>query len=211
MANRRKYIESHWLVFVFQGIIGLLFGWFVMFTGTSNVSTLVTIVAVTLLLLGIVDAFNLLYRKRRQHAWGLTVVVAVIEIAVSLALLLTINQNYAWHLAIIAIYTICRGVFDILIGLRSLTDPTDRFMYVVCGMCGVILGFVILNSGQFTETTTFIKFFGTYMMIYGLTNLIYGIHNKNELSEQREYKRLLAKQYRLRKKLSAKKSPKKKS
>lgn len=191
MARKRKYIESHWLVFAFQGLVGLLFGWFVMFTGISDVSSLVAVVATTLLLLGIIDVFNLLHRKRLQYVWGLTLVLAIVEIVVAMLLLFTINDNYTWHLVIIALYTIFRGIFEILIGLKSLTDPTDRFMWTTCGITGTILGFVILNSGNFSNSTTFIKVFGTYMMIYGLTNIIYGIHNKNEIAEAKEHKRKL--------------------
>ena len=63
-------------------------------------------------------------------------------------------------------------------------------MWIVCGICACILGFVVLNSGHFENPTTFIKFFGTYMMIYGITTLIYAVHNKNELAEQKEERRL---------------------
>lgn len=194
MANvkKKKYIESHWLVFGFQGLVGLLFGWFVMFTGIQETNSLVAVVGSTLLALGTVDAFNLLYRKRLQQNWGLTLVLMLLEVAVALVLLFTLTQNPAWHLGLIAGYTLFRGIFEILIGLKSLTDPTDRFMWIVCGICGCILGFVIFNSGHFDDPTTFIKFFGTYMMIYGITNLIYGFHNKSELEEQEEERRLAA-------------------
>ena len=47
------------------------------------------------------------------------------------------------------------------------------------GICGCVIGFVILNASSFVEETLFIHIFGTYLMIFGLSNLIYGIHNKN--------------------------------
>lgn len=206
MKTRKKYIESHWLVFAFQGLIGLLFGWFIMFTGVKDTVSLVAVVASTLLAIGIVDLFNLLHRNRTKRNWGFTVVLTVLEIGIALALLLTLQQNAVWQLVLIAVYTIFRGLFEIFVGLKSLTDPTDRFMWVICGMCGIIIGFVIFNSGHL-ETNTFIKIFGTYMLIYGVTNLIYGVHNKNEQAEQKELRRKAAEKRRREKaKLEAEKN-----
>ena len=192
MSSRKikKYIESHWLIFALQGIVGLLFGWFVMFTNIATVSTLVIIAGSTLLALGVIDAANLIYRKRRQQNWGLAFMLMILNIAIGLALLFTKNLNPAWSLGLLAGYTIFCGVFEILLGFKSLSDPTDRFMWIVCGICACILGFVVLNSGHFESPTTFIKFFGTYTMIYGITTLIYAVHNKNELAEEKEERRL---------------------
>lgn len=192
MANKRKYTESHWLVFAFQGVVGLLFGWYVMFTSETKLSMLLTVVAITLLVLGIISVFNLIHRKRLQHAWGLTLLDAIIEIAIAVAIFLLKDGDYTLKISLVAGYTLFRGALEILIGLKSLTDRTDRFMWTICGICGVILAFVIFNAGAFADSTTFIKFFGTYMMIYGITNLIYGVHNKNELTEQKEHRNRLA-------------------
>lgn len=186
----KKYIESHWLIFALQGAVGLLFGWFVMFTNITEVNTLVIIAGATLLALGVIDAMNLLYRKRRQQNWGLAFMLMLLNVAVGLALLFTRSLNVAWALGLIAGYTIFCGIFEILLGFKSISDPTDRFMWIVCGICACILGFVVLNSGHFENPTTFIKFFGTYTMIYGITALIYAVHNKNELAEEKEARRL---------------------
>lgn len=191
MSNRKvkKYIESHWLVFALQGVVGLLFGWFVMFINTNNVSMLAVIAGATILALGLIDLANLIYRKRRQQNWGLALALLVLEIAVGLALIFTKDLNPAVAMSIIAGYTIFCGLFQILIGFKSLSDATDRFMWIVCGICACILGFVVLNSGHFENPTTFIKFFGTYTMIYGITTLIYAVHNRNILAEEKEERR----------------------
>lgn len=190
--KKKKYIESHWLVFAFQGLVGLLFGWYVMFTGVKDTTSLVAVAGSTLLALGIVDCVNILHRKKANYTWGVNLVLAILELAVALSLLFTLNQEATWHLVTIAAYTLFRGVFEIVLGAKSVTDPTDKFMWTVCGICGCIIAFVIFNSGSNANITTFIKVFGTYMMIYGITNLIYGVHNKNELQEAKEERRKAA-------------------
>lgn len=192
MASKKikKYIESHWLIFALKGVVGLLFGWFVMFTNIAKPNILVVIAGITLFALGAVDIANLINRKRREQNWGLALVLTFLNLIIGLLLILTKDLNIAWALSLLAGYTIFCGIFEILLGFKSLSDPTDCFMWIVCGTCACILGFVIFNAGHFENPTTFIKFFGTYTMIYGITTLIYAVHNKNELAEEKEEHRL---------------------
>lgn len=197
MSTKRKYIDSHWLVFALHGAIGLVFGLYIIgaslqVTSANSLITsqmLVNIVAIALLTLGIVELLNMFYRAHKQETWGLSVVVAFLEIAAAFGLLFTQGQDIVWQLAIIASYTVLRGVFEVLIGLRAVDDMTDKFIWLVCGICGIVLGFVILNSGRFNNSTTFLQFFGAYMMVFGLGSLIYGVHNLNQKKEYSEEQR----------------------
>ena len=180
MATKQKYTDSHWLVFGLQGLISLIFGWYIMFTDLTDTAALITIIGWAMLALGGIELLNVIYRHRREHNWGLALSIALAQITVAVSLLLVRDLSVAIHLSIVAGYTILRGVFEILIGLRSLTDPTDRFLWIITGMFGVILGFVIFNSGDADlANTSFIKIFGTYTMVFGLTNLIFSVHLKN--------------------------------
>lgn len=186
MSIKRRYVDSHWLIFAFEGVVALLFGWFALFTNLADTGALVSIVGSLLLGLGIIELFNLLRRAHLNETWGFTLVSALIEIATAFALLFTSDQNAVWHLALIAGYTVVRGVFEILIGLKAIDDLTDKFIWIVTGICGAVMGFVILNSGSATvedNAPTFIKIFGAYMMLYGLANLIYGVHNHDQAND----------------------------
>ena len=44
------------------------------------------------------------------------------------------------------------------------------------------MGFIILNSGDF-EISTFIRFFGAYMLVVGISSFIYGVHNYDQNQE----------------------------
>lgn len=186
MSIKRKYVDSHWLIFAFEGAVALLFGWFALFTNLTDTSALVSIVGSLLLGLGIIELFNLLRRTHLNETWGFTLISALVEVGVAFALLFTSDQELVWHLALIAGYTVVRGIFEILIGLRAVDDVTDKFIWVVTGICGAVMGFVILNSGNAVVTDNapaFIKFFGAYMTLYGLANLIYGVHNHDQATD----------------------------
>ena len=191
MSTKLKYIDSHWGIFALQGIVALLFGWFALFTNSSDIQTLVIVVGSVLLSLGIIELLNLLARTRTKNTWGVSLVMAILEISAGLALLFTYEQNVAWHLVVIAAYTILRGIFEIILGLRSIDDLTDKFIWILAGVCACIMGVVILNTGHL-GTIPFIKYFGSYMMVFGVVNLIYSVHN-NEQSKDYRSEKLAAK------------------
>ena len=201
----RKYIDSHWLLFVLKGLVALGFGVFAIFSMKRDFSTLVMTVGIFLLSLSILEFINALYRARQKTGWAVSVVLAVIDAVVALALLFTLTQSPVWHLYIIAGYTFCRGFAEIVSGFRATVDPTDRFTWVFGGMCGAIMGIVILNSGEF-----FIRFFGVYLVILGICSLFYGIHNRAQKIEDRIARQETARLSASKRKKSAKRSKKSK-
>lgn len=182
---KRKYIDSHWLVFIFQGVITLFFGCVTLFTGDESPSALIPVIGISLLALAVVEFANSLYRSRRQDGWLVSTLVALFDAAFGIALLVLSEKTMAWHLALLAAYTALRGVFELLIGFRTTVDPTDRFIWVLCGVCGVIFGFIIFNSGHLPNID-FVRFFGAYMLVLGIASLIYGVHNRSQQIEDRE-------------------------
>ncbi len=181
---KRKYIDSHWLVFVFQGIITLLFGCLTLFTGDNNSSSLIPIVGIFLLALAIVEFANSIYRSMRQHGWLVSTAVAVFDAIFGVALLFMTNESMTWQLVTMSGYTLARGIFEIVIAMRTTVDPTDRFIWGLCGLCGIVFGIVIFNSGHLANVD-FLRFFGAYMMILGVSSLIYSAHNRVQQREDR--------------------------
>ena len=187
MSTKLKYIDSHWGIFALQGVVALLFGWFALFTNSSDIQTLVIVVGSVLLSLGIIELLNLLARARTKNTWGVSLVMTILEISAGLALLFTYEQNVAWHLIVIAAYTILRGIFEIILGLKAIDDLTDKFIWILAGICACIMGVVILNTGHL-GTIPFIKYFGSYMMVFGVVNLIYSVHNNEQGKDYRSEK-----------------------
>lgn len=190
MGKARRFIETHWLFYAFQGVASILFGAYLLFTNVTAISSLTATIGIALLCLGVIEIFSLLYRRHYGKSLSLSLILAASEVIIAFMLLFTQDYNMAWALTILAIYTIGRGVLEILLAFTAITDKTDRFMWATCGICGAIIGIVILNSGGFADQTTFVRFFSAYMMIYGVTNLIYGVHNRNELAEQKEARKI---------------------
>ena len=182
--EKQKYIESHWLIFGLKGAAEMLVGWYLMFTNREDVPSLMMIVGIALLGLGLIEVFNMLHRKRRQRTWGLPLGVGIFEAGLGLAVLLTMNLDYQIHIALLAGYVIIRSVLSIVIGFRSFSNATDKFLWVTCGIVGSILGFIILADPGLSQTT-FIKLFGTFLMVVGLMDLVFAAHSRDEINSMR--------------------------
>lgn len=181
---KRKYIDSHWLVFIFQGAIALLFGCLTLFNSDKSSISLIPIIGIFLLALSVVEFANSIYRSYNRQGWAVSTAVAVFDAIFSVLLLFTMDEGMAWHLSLLALYTLLRGIFEVVIGFHTTVDPTDRFIWVFCGLCGIVFSIVIFNSGHLANVD-FIRFFGAYMMILGTSSLIYSVHNREQQREDR--------------------------
>ena len=165
---------------------------------------MIAVVSVFLLLMGIVDAVGALYSSTKKHGWFNAIVDAAIDVAAALMLIFTAKNDLVSGLIILSVYTIISGIVDIFHGFLSTVDPTDRFIRILVGIFGCVMGAIILNAGDY-EVMTFIRFFGAYMLIVGVTSMIYGVHNRAQKIEDKVARSQAAK------KKSAKKTTKKRT
>ncbi len=180
----RRFIDKHWLVFLVRGGLAAVFGCFALFGGLKNIDNAVALISVFLLLMGIVDAVGALYCSNKRHGWINAVIDALVDVIAAVFLLFFTNGILENTVLVLSIYTIVSGIIDIFHGLLSTVDPTDRFIRILAGICGCVIGAVILNAGSF-EISVFIRFFGAYMLIVGVTSLIYGVHNRSQNIEDK--------------------------
>ena len=173
----RKYIDKHWLMFLVRGGLAITFGCLILFSGMTDVGNIVALASVFLLLMGIVDAVGALYASTKKHGWINSIIDALIDIIAAVALLFLAKGDLVSSVVIISIYTILSGAIDFFHAFLSTVDPTDRFIRLLAGAAGCVIGLVILNAGGF-EAVTFMRFFGAYMLIVGVTSMIYGAHNR---------------------------------
>ena len=178
----RRFIDKHWLTFVFRGGLGAVFGFLLLLGGMNNYESVIAMTSVFLLGMGIIDALSALYSSTKKKGWLNSVVDALVDVAAALALLFAARSDLVLSLAVVALYVFVSGVIDIFHGFLSTVDPTDRFIRVLAGVIGCVMGLVILNSGTL-EIMTILRFFGAYMLIVGVTSMIYGVHNHSQRVE----------------------------
>ena len=178
----RRFIDKHWFVFVLRGGIAAVFGFILLFGGMHDFELVVSTMSVFLLVMGIIDSLSALYGSTKKRGWFNSVIDALVDVAAALALLFGARSDLVLSLSVIALYVFVSGLIDVFHGFLSTVDPTDRFIRVLAGVMGCVMGLVIINSGSF-EVMTFIRFFGAYMLIVGVTSMIYGVHNRAQKVE----------------------------
>ena len=180
----RRYIDKHWFVFIVRGVLAGIFGFLTLFGGLNSLEAVIAMISILLLMMGVVDSAGALYNSAKKRGWITSVIDAVVDVAAALGLIFFAQDDLVMSLVIISAYVFVSGIIDIFHGFLSTVDPTDRFIRVLAGVLGCIMGIVILNAGSF-EVMTFIRFFGVYMIIVGVTSMIYGVHNREQNIEDR--------------------------
>lgn len=180
----RKFIDKHWLMFVLRGGLAAVFGFLALFGGLNDLSYAIGIIVIFLLVMGVIDAIGALYNSMKKHGWINSVIDALVDVAAAIALLFFAQDNFVACTVILAVYTFVSGVIDIFHGFLSTVDPTDRFIRILAGVIGAVMGFVILNAGSF-ELMTFVRFFGAYLLVVGVTSMVYGVHNRSQTIEDK--------------------------
>ena len=180
----RRYIDKHWFVFIIRGILAGVFGLLLLFGGLTDLEGVIATISIFLLLIGIVDSAGALYNSTKKRGWINSIIDAAIDVIAALALLFFAKNDLVASLIIISVYVFISGIIDIFHGFLSTVDPTDRFIRVLAGVLGCVMGAVILNAGNF-EIMTFIRFFGVYMIVVGVTSMIYGVHNRAQNVEDK--------------------------
>lgn len=180
----RRFIDKHWLVFVLRGGLAVIFGFLALFGGWMDINFVISMIVVYLLTMGIIDATGALYNSVKKHGWINSVIDALIDVAAAVCLLIFAQGNIPACMVVLAVYTLGSGVIDVFHGFLSTVDPTDRFIRILAGIIGAVTGFVILNDNAF-EWLTFVRFFGAYLLIVGVTSMIYGVHNREQKIEDK--------------------------
>lgn len=197
----KKFIESHWLTFAMKGAISIVAGMCLMFANGWNTEILIHIVGWTMIGLGLIELINMVHRSHKQANWGFPLFLGLLEIVIAVILLVSsipglgIEYQIPFRIATLSAYVLFASVVTIFIGFASFTNLTDRFMWIVNGMLGSVLAFVLF-AGSGLSVTMHIELFGVYLLINGLTDLFFGVHSHDEKLQDkadRAAKRLAAK------------------
>ncbi len=186
--TKRKYIESHWLVFVFKGLFAAIAGLWMIVSFSGDVHFLTRIVGAALLCMSMVEMFNIFHRHRLRRNWSISFAISVVEMIVALALLILVDpsnpnsDNIALRLVIFAGFTIYASVMSVLIGATCYKNVTDSIFWIASGIVGAILGMAILADNG-VSPITHIRLFGIYLLVKGLTEFYFGAHSKDEMME----------------------------
>ncbi len=154
------------------GVISLVAGLFGILTTEKAISTLSLIAGIVILVIAAIEFIRMFKAERKPSEFAFSLMRAGTGILIAVLTIVNRDQNIAWPLILLSIYTLGRGILEILTALVFYKDKTEKFMWLVCGAAGCLLGIIALNSGGFTDQTTFFRIFSIYLAVYGITGLV---------------------------------------
>jgi uncharacterized membrane protein HdeD (DUF308 family) len=175
--------NNYWLVSAARGGVSLLAGLILAFINTRRTGTLTTAVAVSLSAIFIIDIIDIIIRRKTGKNNLIPAINAAMELIVINLLFASLFKNltdalsFGLRINILAIYAIIYSILAIVRGFRNHKVGMDRFMLVTQGLIGTAAGFIML-IGHFYEMT-YILLFGLFLMVNGLTALVFAFSSKN--------------------------------
>ena len=186
--TKRRYIESHWLVFAMKGLLAAVAGIWMIVSFSADVHYLTRIVGAALLGMSAIEVFNIFHRRRLQRNWSMPLAISAVELIVALALLILVDpsnpnsDNLALRIAIFAGFTVYASIISVIIGATCYKNITDSIFWITNGIIGAVLGFAIFADNG-VSPISHIRLFGIYLLVKGLTEFYFGIHSKDEMME----------------------------
>ena len=183
MSRGNTKRDNYWRVSAIRGAVSLLAGLVLAFINTRRIGSLTTAVAVGLSALLIVDVIDIFIRKREGKNLTFSIINVTLELVLvnllfaSLFKDLTDTISFGIRVRCLAVYAIIYSILAIVRGFKNHKVGLDRFMLVVQGLIGVVVGVAML-VGQFYEMT-YILLFGLFLMVNSLTALIFAFSSKN--------------------------------
>ena len=181
----RRYIDKHWLTYILRGSLAALFGLLMLFNCLEDTGSIALPIGLFLLCIGAIDWVSAIYASHKRHGWINPLIDAVVDVVAALILLFVGRESLIASVCILAVYTFVSGLIDVFHGFLSTVDPTDKFIRILIGVFGCVIGIVIFNAGSF-DIVEFYRFFGVYVLLVGVTSLIYGVHNRAQIIEAHE-------------------------
>lgn len=175
--------EKYWLVSAVRGVLSLVAGLVLAFINTRRTGVLTIAVAVSLSALLVVDALDIFIRKKAGKNILPTIISAAMELILVNLLFASTFEGlmdkiiFGARIVAMAIYAIIYSLLSIARGFKNHKVGLDRFVLVIDGLIGISAGIAML-AGQFYEMT-YILIFGLFIMVDGLTAIIFALSSKN--------------------------------
>ena len=83
----RRFIDKHWSVFLVRGALACMFGFLTLFGMLNSIENVVSMLAMLLLVMGIIDSVSALYASAKKRGWLTSVIDSLIDVVAALFLL----------------------------------------------------------------------------------------------------------------------------
>lgn len=166
----RAKAQNIWWAVVSTGVIAIIFGLMTIIWPRITLGILILIFGICVIVAGIVNLIKALDNIKTDRLWWLTLVFSLICIGLGIYLLVYPPATIALFVILLAIFLFAQSFFDFVVA--SYSEGSDKWLWVVTGLVGVVFGFVILFNPA-VASLAFVWALGAYALVHGAVSLFY--------------------------------------
>lgn len=172
--------ELWWLILL-SGISSTLFGFVTLFWPKLTLALLVYFYAIFVVVLGAVSLFEALSSIKRDPLWWLMTLFAVFNLAIGVFLLQNPLITATLLVIILAIFVFIQSFIDLVVA--SYTNKGEgRWLWVITGVFGVVMGLVILFY-PLAASIAFVWALGLYTLVHGIVAIAYALQSRGDIKK----------------------------
>ncbi len=176
------HLARNWWVFVFRGVVAILFGVLAFIRPGTTLEALVLLFALWALLDGVFALIGSVGAAEAHEPWWPLVLIGLLGIAAGVVTLKWPGMTALVLLFVVAYWSIFRGILEIVAAVR-LRDLIQREAWLIIGGIASIAFGVLLIMNPGPGLLALIWLVGIYALIYGIALLMLGFRLKALASE----------------------------
>lgn len=143
--NEKEILVGNWWVLLLRGLFTLLFGFVAIAWPGLTLGVLVLAFALYILVEGVIDIFVGFTKIGKGGMWVLLFFMGLLQIAVGIFALKNPAISLAAVVLLIGFTFIVRGILEVVAAFDSSFSGSQRALYGIIGVLGVIVGFAVLK------------------------------------------------------------------
>jgi len=175
-------IARNWWVFVFRGVVAILFGVLAFLRPGITLEALVLLFAFWALFDGVLALIGSVGAAEAREPWWPLVLIGLLGIAAGVVTLKWPGITALALLLVIAYWSIFRGILEIVGAVRLRNLIQGEGWFIVGGLASIAFG-VLLIIYPGSGLLAVIWLIGIYAVIFGIAQLMLGFRLKNLAGE----------------------------
>lgn len=184
MAKKsEQQLTIHWWALTLRGVAAILFGVAAVFWPALTLGTLVYILSAFVLVAGVINVVEGVLSIGKHRAWGLTLLLGLVEVGVGLYLVRRPAITFAAFILVAGFTFIATGIIEVVSALAgSAHSATNRTLTVIAGVLAFLVGVLLLFQPA-ASGVAFVWLLGVYALISGPLMIAMSLDVKQALEQ----------------------------
>jgi uncharacterized membrane protein HdeD (DUF308 family) len=169
--------QSNWLIFLINGIIGLIIGILLLFVPEDTILSLTRYFAILLIISGIVLLVVAIKNLRADQPYAVLLIEALAAILIGLLVLIYTKQSLEFFVILIGIWALIIGIVQMIISTRLRDKIRNHSLLMINGFLTAALG-VLLFFNPFSSLIVLGYIVGILALLVGSLLIYFSIKIK---------------------------------